>query len=177
MVIFGWHCSQNGVYGDRKRRASFPRDFLCCEISFKWARLLIFWWGDSRTKKWKVELIWKKSSSIKSPLESKLSFWGTKIPLRLQFHPKLSFLGRTRRQFFETRNDQKRGFLPFLAPKEQFSFFRHQKRRFSFFGHQKRRFPFLAAKKEDILFWLPKKENSLFFGWQKPISGRKELLP
>ena len=48
--------------------------------------------------------------------------------VRLQFHPKLRFLGRTRRQFFETRNDQKEDFFHFLAPKEQLFFFRHQKK-------------------------------------------------
>ena len=79
--------------------------------------------------------------------ESKLSFRGTKILLRLQFHPKLSFLGRTRRQFFETRNDPKRGFFPFL-------------------GTKKEDFPFLGTKKDDFLFWLPKKKIS-FFGCQK----------
>ena len=84
--------------------------------------------------------------------------------MRLQFHPKLSFLGRTRRQFFETRNDQKRGIFPFLGTK---------KADFPFLGTKKVDFPFLGTKKEDFTFLGTKKEEFTFLGGKNPFLVEK----
>ena len=84
--------------------------------------------------------------------------------MRLQFHPKLNFLGRTRRQFFETRNDQKRGIFPFLGTK---------KADFPFLGTKKVDFPFLGTKKEDFTFLGTKKEDFTFLGGKNPFLVEK----